>query len=132
MSPVFWLRVAAVLGALGVTLGAFGAHGLKERLSPYSMDIYQTAVTYQMYHVPALLAVGLLGAVGRGGAALNVAGWSFLLGILIFSGSLYALVATDEKRLGMITPLGGLFLILGWVALAVAASSVGKGIAVEV
>ncbi len=132
MSPIFWLRVGALLGALGVTLGAFGAHGLKEKLSPYSLDIYQTAVTYQMYHVPALLAVGLLAAVGRGGLALNLAGGSFLLGILIFSGTLYALSVTGIKWLGAITPIGGLFLILGWVALAVAASSAGKGIAVEV
>jgi len=132
MSAVFWLRIGALLGALGVTLGAFGAHGLKERLSPYSFDIYQTAVTYQMYHVPALLAVGLLAAIGRGGLALNLAGASFTVGILIFSGTLYALSVTNIKWLGAITPIGGLFLIFGWIALAVAAGSVGKGIAVEV
>ena len=132
MTAVTWLRIAAVLGALGVTLGAFGAHGLKAKLDPYSLDIYHTAVTYQMYHVLALLAVGLLDVVGRGGTALNLAGWSFTVGILIFSGTLYALSVTGIKWLGAFTPIGGLFLILGWIALAVAASSAGRGIAVEV
>ena len=132
MTPIFWLRVAAVLGALGVTTGAFGAHGLKEILDAYSRDIYQTAVTYQMYHVPALLAVGLLGSVGRGGPSLQIAGWCFLVGVLIFSGSLYALSLSGQKWLGAITPLGGLFLIAGWLALAVAAGTAGRGVAVEV
>ena len=132
MSAITWLRIGAILGALGVTLGAFGAHGLKERLDAYSLDIYQTAVTYQMYHVPAVLAVGLLGILGRGGLALELAGWSFTVGILIFSGTLYALSVTGIKWLGAITPIGGLFLILGWIALAVAAGSAARGIAVEV
>jgi len=131
MNAITWLRIGAIFGALGVTMGAFGAHGLKERLSPYSLDIFETAVRYQMYHAPALLAVGLLGVLGRGGFALNLAGWSFTLGILIFSGTLYALSVTDVKWLGAITPIGGLFLILGWIALAIAAGSAGKGIAVE-
>ena len=132
MTAVTWLRIAAVLGALGVSLGAFGAHGLRERLDEYSLGIFETAVRYQMYHVFALIAVGLLGVVGRGGTALNVAGWSFTVGILIFSGTLYALSVTGIKWLGAITPIGGLFLILGWIALAIAASTAGKGIAVEV
>ncbi len=132
MNPIFWLRIGAVVGGLGVVLGAFGAHGLKERLSPYSLEIFETAVRYQMYHAPALLAVGLIGVLGRGEMALNLAGGSFTLGILIFSGTLYALSVTDIKWLGAITPIGGLFLIFGWIALAVAAGSVGKGIAVEV
>ncbi len=85
-----------------------------------------------MYHVLALLGVGLLAAVGRGGIALNLAGWSFTVGILIFSGTLYALSLTGIKWLGAITPIGGLFLILGWIALAIAAGSAGRGIAVEV
>ena len=132
MTAVTWLRIAAIFGALGVTMGAFGAHGLKERLSPYSLDIFETAVRYQMYHVFALLAVGLLDVVGRGGFTLNLAGWGFTVGILIFSGTLYALSVTGIKWLGAITPIGGLFLILGWIALAVAASTAGKGIAVEI
>ena len=132
MNAITWLRIGAIFGALGVTMGAFGAHGLKERLSPSSLDIFETAVRYQMYHAPALLAVGLLGVLGRGGFALNLAGWSFTLGILIFSGTLYALSVTDIKWLGAITPIGGLFLILGWIALVVAAGSAGKGIAVKV
>ncbi len=132
MSAATWLRIGAVLGALGVTLGAFGAHGLKERLDEYSLGIFETAVRYQMYHVFALVGVGLLEVVGRGGTSLNVAGWSFTVGILIFSGTLYALSLTGIKWLGAITPIGGLCLILGWIALAVAAGTAGKGIAVEV
>ena len=133
MSPVVWLRIAAALGALGVTLGAFGAHGLKEKLvSNGQLLSYETAAQYQMYHVAALLAVGLLGAVGRGGPSLQLAGWSFLVGILIFSGSLYALSLTGFRWLGAITPIGGTFLILGWILLAVAAGTAGRGVAVEV
>ncbi len=132
MNAIIWLRLGAIVGGLGVVLGAFGAHGLKERLSPYSLEIFETAVRYQMYHAPALLAVGLLGVLGRGGFALNLAGGSFTLGILIFSGTLYALSVTDVKWLGAITPIGGLFLILGWIALVIAAGSAGRGIAVEV
>ena len=134
MTAITWLRIGAILGALGVILGAFGAHGLKERLDAYSLDIFETAVRYQMYHVPALLAVGLLDVVGRGGFALNLAGWSFTLGILVFSGSLYLLsvLGSQYRWLGAITPIGGLFLIIGWVALAVAAGTAGRGIAVEV
>ena len=132
MNPIFWLRIGAVAGGLGVVLGAFGAHGLKERLSPYSLDIFETAVRYQMYHAPALLAVGLLKLAGRSGRALTCAGWSFLLGTLIFSGTLYALAFTGIRWLGAITPIGGVFLILGWFALAVAAGSGPKVVAVEV
>ena len=134
LTAITWLRIGAILGALGVTLGAFGAHGLKERLDAYSLDIYQTAVTYQMYHVPAILVVALLDIVGRGGFTLQLAGWSFTIGILIFSGSLYLLsvLGANYKWLGAITPVGGLFLILGWIALAIAARTAGHGIAVEV
>ena len=132
MTAINWLRVAAALGATGVTMGAFGAHGLKDRLDDYSLGIFETAVRYQMYHVPALLAVGLIGALGRGGLALNLAGWSFTVGVLIFSGTLYALSLTGIKWLGAITPIGGLFLILGWIALAFAAGSLGRGVAIEV
>lgn len=130
MSPVAWIRVAAVLGALGVAMGAFGAHGLKERLDAYSLDVYQTAVTYQMYHVPALLAVGLLGLAGRGSPSLSLAGWSFFLGILIFSGTLYVLSLTGLRWLGAITPIGGLLLIVGWVVLTIAAGAAGRSPAV--
>ena len=132
MTAVAWLRIAAVLGAIGVAMGAFGAHGLKARLSTDMLAVFETAVRYQMYHAFALLAVGLLDVVGRGGLALNLAGWSFTVGVLIFSGTLYALSLTGIRWLGAITPIGGVFLILGWLALAVAAGTAGRGIAVEV
>ena len=134
MSAITWLRIGATLGAVGVAMGAFGAHALKDRLDAYSLGIFETAVRYQMYHVPALLAVGLLEIVGRGGPTVTVAGWSFVVGILIFSGTLYALslAGPQYKWLGAITPLGGLALIVGWIALAIAAGTAGRGIAVEV
>ena len=132
MTPATWLRIGAIAGAIGVALGAFGAHGLKDKLSEYALGVYITGVTYQMYHAPALLAVGLLDIVGRGGTAVNVAGWAFTAGIVIFSGSLYLLAFTGARWLGAITPIGGLAFIVGWVALAIAAGSAGRGIAVEV
>ena len=84
---------------------------------------FNTAAQYHMYCALAILAVGLLAATGRGGAALEFAGWSFLLGSIVFSGSLYVLAATGIKSLGMITPVGGLIMIAAWVALAMAAGT---------
>ena len=134
MNPSFWLRTGAIWGLLAVAIGAFGAHGLKERFQSLGEQfgglvnerpegIFQTATHYHMYCALAIVAVGLLASIGRGGAALEVAGWSFLVGSLVFSGSLYVLAATGMKRLGMITPIGGLIMIAGWVALAVAAGN---------
>ena len=108
-----WTVVGAILGFLGVAAGAFGAHGLRSSLPADRMEIFETAVRYQMYHALALLAVGPLGA--------SRAGWAFLLGTAIFSGSLYLLVLTDRRWFGAVTPLGGLFLLAGWVLLALAA-----------
>jgi uncharacterized membrane protein YgdD (TMEM256/DUF423 family) len=121
MSGATWIRIGALLGAAAVAAGAFGAHGLKERLDARSLKVFETAAQYQMYHALALLAVGLLALPGRPGPALTLAGWSFLVGILIFSGTLYGLSISEIKWLGAITPIGGLALILGWIALAVAA-----------
>ncbi len=107
----------AKLALLGVALGAFGAHALRERLSPEDLAIFETGVRYQMYHALALFAVAW--AASRWpGTAVNAAGWMFIVGVLIFSGSLYALVLTDTRWLGAITPLGGVALILGWGFLA--------------
>ncbi len=131
MSGMTWIRVGAVLGGLGVIAGAFGAHGLKGTLDSRAMEVFETAAKYQMYHAPALLAVGLLAMFGRGGAALNIAGWSFLLGVLIFSGTLYALAFTGIRWLGMITPIGGVALIVGWFALAFASGPALKVAASE-
>jgi uncharacterized membrane protein YgdD (TMEM256/DUF423 family) len=111
------LIVAAISGALAVGLGAFGAHGLRSWVTPERLEIWRTAVQYQMFHTLALLVVGLVGA------ELDVR-WTrrlFTLGILVFSGSLYLLVLTGLGVLGAVTPVGGLALIAGWLALAWAA-----------
>lgn len=116
-----WLRVAAVSGFLGVAIGAFGAHGLKERLEAHGrVATFETGVHYHLFHVAALLALGLLSRQAGSSTALTVSGWSFSLGILIFSGSLYALALTNLRWLGAITPLGGLLFLAGWAALFLA------------
>jgi uncharacterized membrane protein YgdD (TMEM256/DUF423 family) len=114
-----FLLVGAVAAFLGVGFGAFGAHGLRGRLSPEMLAVFETAVRYQMYHALALLLTAA--AIGRLGDArlLVIAGWSFAAGILLFSGSLYALALTGVTTLGAITPLGGLAFLIGWGALIV-------------
>lgn len=119
MAPV--LLSAAVLGAVGVALGAFGAHGLRARVTPERLAVWQTATEYHLLHVLALLGVALWLRVAPGTPGLTIAAWSFIFGILVFSGSLYALVLSDLRWLGAITPLGGLLFIAGWLALAWAA-----------
>jgi len=115
-----FMFVGALMGFVGVGLGAFGAHALRGRLSPEMLAIFETAVRYQMYHAIALLAVAAM--MSRvDGRSVVIAGWSFIVGILIFSGSLYALALTGVTMLGAITPVGGLALLAGWVALAIAA-----------
>jgi len=117
MDRTFFL-IGSVLGFIGVALGAFGAHALKARLSPDTLTVFETGVRYQMYHVFAVLIVAA--AIGQMGRAhlLVVAGWSFVAGIVLFSGSLYALTLTGVGGLGAITPLGGLLFLIGWAALA--------------
>ena len=111
--------IGALMGFVGVGLGAFGAHGLRGRLTPDMLAVFETGVRYQMYHALALLAVGaMLSRVDS--RAVVVAGWSFTAGILIFSGSLYALALSGVKTLGAITPIGGLAFLAGWIALAIA------------
>ena len=125
----YWLMIGAVLGFLGVALGAFGAHGLERvfhswDLSPAEyakrMQNWEVAVRYQMYHALALLAVGLL-AERKKSRWLTWAGGTFCLGVLVFSGCLYAYALTGVRVLGMIVPIGGVSLLAGWLALAVAA-----------
>jgi uncharacterized membrane protein YgdD (TMEM256/DUF423 family) len=112
--------VGALLGAISVVLGAFGAHALRGRLEPAMLAVFETAVRYQIVHAIALLFVGRIGAdAPRRGAAL--AGVLFTCGVVLFSGSLYALVFTRLTWWGAVTPLGGLALIGGWLALARAA-----------
>lgn len=119
------LSAASFLGALAVIIGAFGAHGLKSKLDTYSLDIFQTGVQYQYYHVFAMLSIGLL-ALKFPGALLQWSAVFFVLGILLFSGSLYLLATKSllgieawKSVLGPITPLGGLCFIIGWVLTAV-------------
>ena len=121
MSRIF-LAIAAIFGGLSVGAGAFATHALRERLSERSLEIFETAARYQMYYALALVLVALL--ISREEVPqpiLIVASWSFIIGILIFSGSLYALSLTNVKVLGAITPLGGAAFIAGWGALAIAA-----------
>ncbi len=115
-----WFGVlGAIFGALGVGLGAFGAHGLKGRVEASSIAIWQTAASYQMWHALALIAVAWVISEGTSTAA-RVSGIAFTLGVLLFSGSLYVLVLSGQKWLGAVTPIGGLAFIVGWVSLAVA------------
>ncbi|HSR42385.1 MAG TPA: DUF423 domain-containing protein [Longimicrobiales bacterium] len=114
------MRTFVVLGCvfafLGVALGAFGAHGLRGRVAPADLEIYETGVRYQVYHALALLAAAWV--AGRWpGAATTAAGWLFVAGIVVFSGSLYLLVLTGARWLGAVTPLGGLAFLAGWAAL---------------
>jgi uncharacterized membrane protein YgdD (TMEM256/DUF423 family) len=115
-----FLVVAAFAGFTGVTLGAFGAHGLRDRISPEMLAVYQTGVQYHLIHAVALLAVAAL-APRTAGRLFPMAGWFFTLGIVLFSGSLYALALTGVTKLGMVTPLGGLAFLAGWALLAIAA-----------
>jgi uncharacterized membrane protein YgdD (TMEM256/DUF423 family) len=115
-----FLLLGAVAAFLAVTLGAFGAHGLRGRLSPDMMAVFQTGVQYHMYHALALILVS--GIMGRmSGWLIQTAGWAFVAGIVLFSGSLYALSISGITMLGAITPLGGLAFLIGWACLAFAA-----------
>jgi len=115
-----WFAMGAVTAGLAVALGAFGAHGLKPRITPELMEIFETGVRFHMYHALALLSVGW-GAMRWPGNWVQVAGWSFTFGIVVFSGSLYLLAMTGLGWLGAITPVGGIAFLIGWAALAVSA-----------
>jgi uncharacterized membrane protein YgdD (TMEM256/DUF423 family) len=115
-----YLLLAALFGFTGVGLGAFAAHGLKNRLSAEYLAIFQTGVTYQLVHALALLAVALL-TVHVPGRLTTWAGALFCLGIVLFSGSLYVLTLTGISKLGIITPFGGLAFLAGWFCLGLAA-----------
>ena len=114
----FFITLASLSGMLAVVLGAFGAHALKDKLDEYAVGIFETAVQYHFYHSFALLAVGVIALSQPQTAMLKSSGWLFLLGILVFSGSLYLLSITGVRWLGAITPLGGLAFIGGWACLA--------------
>lgn len=114
------LLLAALFGFTGVGLGAFAAHGLKGQLSAEYLAVFQTGVHYQMLHALALLALAALWQ-RLGGRLLTAAGVCFCVGILLFSGSLYALTLSGISALGMITPVGGLMFLAGWLCLGLAA-----------
>ena len=112
----YWIVLGSIFGFLTISLGAFGAHGLKNILiNNETTDIYNKAVLYQMFHTLILLFLGLYQELGKNIHMLT--GLSFVLGILIFSGSLYILSITNIKWLGAITPIGGLFFLIGWISL---------------
>ena len=120
MERVF-LALGAVSAGLGVALGAFGAHGLRARLAPEALATFETAVRYQMYHALALLAVAFVITRWAGSALPPVAGWLFVAGTVLFSGSLYLLAVTGVRWLGAVTPLGGVAFIAGWACLFIVA-----------
>lgn len=115
-----WIVLGAANAFLSVAAGAFGAHALKARLSQDLLTIFETGARYHMYHALGLLAVGLV-AQGRPSGLLSGAGWAMLVGIVLFSGSLYALALSGVRALGAITPLGGVGFLVGWVLLALGA-----------
>lgn len=116
----FWFVAGSVLAFLGVAAGAFGAHALRGRLSSDALDIYETAARYHLFHALALIVVAY-GVNRWGGSIMVVAGWLFLIGVVLFCGSLYALAFSGIKWLGAITPIGGVAFLAGWVFLALAA-----------
>lgn len=113
-----WFAAGAALAGLGVLLGAFGAHGLRERIAPDLLAVYDTGIRYHLIHALGLLAVSW--AVARWpNPWVGAAGWLFAAGIVVFSGSLYLLAVTGARWLGAVTPLGGLCFLIGWAALTV-------------
>ena len=124
MSGSFWLKLGAISGFIAVSMGAFGAHGLEKQLEATGRaENFETAARYQMYHALALLALGIWVQITRPSTAANVAGWGFLSGSLVFSVSLYILSLTGQRWMGAITPIGGVGMLVGWIAFAFAAQS---------
>ena len=136
----FWLTIAALNGFIAVAAGAFGAHGLEGRVDARALAAFETGARYHMFHALALLAVAWLASLGGAPAstlaastltastltAISAAGWAFVLGIVLFSGSLYYYGLTESRALVMLTPLGGLAFLAGWVRLAWAPISLPK------
>jgi uncharacterized membrane protein YgdD (TMEM256/DUF423 family) len=119
-----FLLIGALAGFIGVALGAFGAHGLRARLSAEMLAVFETGVRYQMYHALAILIVALA-AARLDGWLIRAAGWLFTVGIVLFSGSLYALALSGITVLGAVTPIGGLAFLGGWACLVIAALAFG-------
>ena len=128
MSGNMWIACGAMLASIAVAAGAIGSHVLKDKLEPAALETYETAVRYQMYHALGLIVVGML--VFRGGhGLLTAAGILFFLGTLLFSGGIYAWLATAQKPFVMVVPIGGSAWILAWLLLAAGAvlSATRKG-----
>ena len=123
MGRIFGI-IGSVSALLGVAAGAFGAHGLKQTLTPEMLDVFEVGARYQMYHAFALLAVAML-AMRTQSKLVNAAGWLYVAGTVIFSGSLYVLAMSGIKWLGAITPIGGLCFMIGWATLAVGFAKCG-------
>jgi len=121
MSARLALTLAALFLFAAVAAGAFGAHALRARLAPDLLAVYQTAVQYHFWHALGLLAVGLMYAQRPDSGALAAAAWLLVAGLLLFSGSLYALALTGVRGLGAVTPVGGVAFLAAWVAVAWAA-----------
>ena len=114
---MYFVSIGARLGLLGVAAGAFGAHALRDRLEPAQLQVFETAARYQLVHALALLFTGAHARTApRAGAV--AAGWLFLAGVAVFSGSLYTLALTGVRAWGAVTPVGGLCFMAGWLALA--------------
>lgn len=124
-NPGIILLSGALNGFLTVALGAFAAHGLKEKLEPALLTTFQTGVTYHGLHSLALLLTGLL-ALQLDSNKIRWAGWFFLAGIFLFSGSLYLLAVTGSRSLGIVTPFGGIAFLAGWTSLALATWDISK------
>lgn len=118
MQSIF-LFFGAICAFIGVGMGAFGAHGLKNVLSPEMLTVYHTGASYQMWHALGLIGIALVRRDDPTSRLLNWAGWLMLIGIVLFSGSLYLLAIMDLKQLGMITPFGGVCFLIAWLLLAV-------------
>lgn len=112
-----WIALGALNAAISVGAGAFAAHGLRNRLDARMLEVFETGARYQMYHALAILVAGLMASFGVGRGAATAA-WIFQAGIVLFSGSLYALALTGTKGLGAVTPLGGVAFLVGWLWLA--------------
>nr|WP_263314281.1 DUF423 domain-containing protein [Mammaliicoccus sp. Marseille-Q6498] len=113
-----FIIIGAINAMIAVAAGAFGAHGLENKLSAKYLDVWEKATTYQMYHALGLILIGII--TGTTSASLNVAGWLMTFGIVFFSGSLYILAVTQIKILGAITPIGGVLFIASWILLVIA------------
>ncbi|WML55332.1 DUF423 domain-containing protein [Neobacillus sp. PS3-12] len=116
-----FIIVGAINAFLAVALGAFGAHGLKDRLDAHYLDIWKTGVTYQMFHALGILAVAMLLGKAATSSLFTWSGWLMLIGIILFSGSLYLLSLTKVSILGAITPLGGVSFLAAWILMIIGA-----------